>query len=103
MAKKILEKFPQLTADDVRSVSSGAGGEDVLLSQAAKRAFSFAIECKSHASFAVYKHYEQAKSHVRGSELPLLVIKQNRSEPLVCLSLDHFLEVYARTPSNKNK
>ncbi len=98
-----MEKFPHLTADDVRSVSSGAGGEDVLLSQAAKRAFPFAIECKSHASFAVYKHYEQAQSHVRGPELPMLVIKQNRSEPLVCLSLDHFLEVYAGTQSNKNK
>lgn len=92
-----------MTSDDVRSVSSGTTGEDVLLSQAAKNTFPFAIECKSHKSFAVYKHYEQARSHVTGLELPMLVIKQNRSEPLVCLSLDHFMEVYAGTPNNQNK
>lgn len=102
--KEILKVFPSLSPDDVRSTSSGATGEDVLLSQAAKDLFPFAIECKNHQSFAIYKHYEQARTHVRGSEFPMLVIKQNRSEPLVCISLEHFMDIISgNKKSNKNK
>lgn len=102
MAQKILEKFPELTPDDVRSTSSGSGGRDVLLSQAAKRLVPFAIECKSRKSFAVYEHFQQAKSHIEGDEFPMLVIKQDRSEPLVLLQLKDFMEIYGDKKSNKN-
>lgn len=102
--QKILEKFPKLTADDVRSTSSGSTGEDVLLSQAAKDSFPFAVECKNHQAFSVYKHYEQARSHVRGHEMPLLIIKQNRAKPLVCISLDDFMDIISgNQKSNKNQ
>ena len=63
------------------------------LSEAAKNTVPLAIECKRYATFSVYKHYEQARSYVEGNELPLLVIQANRSEPLVCLSLENFMKV----------
>jgi hypothetical protein len=91
--EKILERFPELTSNDVSSRSMGAGGRDILLSEAALRRVPFAIECKSYASFAVYKHYDQARANAGGPDIPLLIIKQNRSQPLVCLSLDHFMEL----------
>ena len=84
-----------LTPDDVRSTSMGAGGEDLLLSPFARLRFPHSIECKNLAKIAVYKYYEQAKDNA-GSHSPLVVIKQDRSEPLVILSLDDYLKLYER-------
>lgn len=88
----ILAAFPQLKPDDVTSRSMGAGGEDVLLSPAAREVFPFSVECKSNARFAVYKHYTQAQENAKENK-PLVVIKQNRSKPLVLLSLEDFMEL----------
>jgi hypothetical protein len=79
----------------------GAGGRDVLLSEAGLRCFNFAIECKSRASIAIYGDYEQACSHRDAGEIPLLVIKQNHSEPLAVVSLDHFMELTGRQLESK--
>jgi len=55
--------------------------------------FNYAVECKNKASIAIYNDYEQATTHVNDGEIPLLVIKQNRSEPLIVMSLDNFFEL----------
>lgn len=67
------------------------------LSEEAFRKFPFAIECKNLASIAIYKHYQQAEAHADDyGGFPLLVIKQNRSKPLVVLDLDHFLQLLTK-------
>lgn len=96
VVQKIREYFPRLTDKDVRSTSMGAGGVDVQLSSAAFRKFPFAIECKNLAKIAIYKLYEQAVAHSKDhGGIPLLVVKQNRAEPLVVLSLDDFMKLVA--------
>lgn len=92
VVSKILEKYPELHPDDVTSRSMGAGGEDILLSPAARQVFPFSVECKSHATFAVYKHYDQAKTN-SGKATPILVIMANRRKPLVVLELDDFMDL----------
>lgn len=87
---KILEKFPQLTDLDCRSTSMGAGGADVQLSTAAKQLFNYEIECKSLAKVAVYKFYEQAKTH--GNSEAIVFVKQNGSKPLVIVDADYFFK-----------
>jgi hypothetical protein len=104
VAAKLLELYPSLTSNDIRATPSGVTGPDLLLSQAAKVLVPAAIECKNHKSFAIYKHYDQARSHVKGSEFPMLVIRQNRSEPLVCVSLNDFIRILSGSQkSNKNQ
>lgn len=88
---RLLEAFPELESDDVKSTSMGAQGEDVQLSPAARKLLPLQFECKARASFAVYDMYEQAKTH--GNQVPALVIKANRKEPLVVLSLDDFITI----------
>jgi hypothetical protein len=88
---KILEYFPSLEPDDVKSTSMGAGGEDVLLSPAARKLFPYTIECKSRARIAVYEWYTQAKGHK--DHEPLVFIKANRLEPLVIMSAEHFIKL----------
>lgn len=90
---KILQKYPQLTSRDVRSTSMGAAGVDILLSERAYSNFPFDVECKSRARMAVYDLYNDAVDNNTHVGYPLLVIKQNNSEPLVVLSLDHFMEI----------
>lgn len=90
----ILKRFPTLEPDDVRSTSMGAGGEDVQLSPAARKVFPYQVECKNLASIAIYKHYEQASGH--NNHEPLLVVKQNRSNPLAVVDLEHFLDLVKR-------
>jgi len=87
---QILSRFPSLTIDDVRSTSMGAGGEDIQLSKAARDLFPYTVECKSNARIAVYKFYEQAQAHGKGE--PVVVIKQNRSKPLVIVDAEYFFK-----------
>lgn len=72
----------------------GATGTDVLLSDLAARHFPYSIECKNHARMAIYALYEQAVANLAEGTKPLLVVKQNRSDPLVVLSLADFMELY---------
>lgn len=90
---KILEAFPTLEPDDVKSTSMGASGEDVQLSPAARRLFPYSIECKARASISVYAWYQQAKTNAPKGMEPLLVIKQNYGKPLVVVDLDHYMEL----------
>lgn len=79
----ILDLFPELTTDDVRSTSMGAGGEDVLLSQAARQLIPLQIECKNKREVAVINWLKQAAEH--GDYTPIVVAKQNHSKPVVVI------------------
>lgn len=61
------------------------------LSTAAKRVFPFAVECKNLAKIAIYKYYEQATANAKDCE-PIVVVKQNRSKPLVILDAEWFIK-----------
>lgn len=91
----VLESFPSLEPDDVRSTSMGAGGEDVQLSPAARKLFPYSVECKNLAKIAVFNYYEQATGH--GDHEPLVVIKQNRSKALAVVDFDHFMDLVRRS------
>ena len=88
---KILYHNPELSKDDVRSTSMGAGGEDVQLSTAARIKFPYQTECKSKASYSVYKDYAQASEH--GDCEPLLMIKANNKKPLAVVDAEHFVSL----------
>lgn len=61
------------------------------LSPAARKVVPYQVECKNLARHAVYKHYDQAITH--GGYQPLLIIKQNRREPLAVVDAKHFFEL----------
>lgn len=90
---KILDAFPRLEPDDVKSTGMGASGEDIQLSPAARRLFPYSVEAKARASISVYAWYQQAKTNAPKGMEPLLVIKQNYGKPLVVVDLDHYMEL----------
>lgn len=88
----VLAKFPALTEDDVRSCPMGSNGEDIQLSTAAKAAFPYSVECKARAKIAiVYDALEQARS--QNDLTPIAVIKADRREALVVMTLDDFMRL----------
>jgi len=87
----ILEAFPQLEPDDVKSTSMGVTGEDVQLSPAARKLFPYQIECKNKATSQLHTYYNQAKTH--GKHEPIVIVKKNRAEVLVAITLEHFLNL----------
>lgn len=87
---KILELFPKLEPDDVRSTSMGAGGEDVQLSPAARKLFPYSVECKALKSISVYKFMEQAQANCPDTAEPIAIVKADRQRPLAVIDAEHF-------------
>lgn len=90
---KIYKAFPQLEEGDVRSTSMGAGGEDLLLSPAARKVFPYSVECKAFKSFAIYKVLEQASSNCPKGAEPIAIIKGDRQRPLAVIDAEHFIKL----------
>lgn len=92
----ILHYSPSLEPDDVKSTSMGAGGEDVQLSPAARKQYPISIECKSRASFAFYKDYDQAVTNCPDNCEPVLIAKANHRSPVVIIDADWFFKNFPK-------
>jgi hypothetical protein len=79
----------------------GAGGEDVQLSPLARSLVGYTIECKNRKAIAVFKDYEQAKTH--GLVEPLVILKQNNSNPLALVDAEHFLDMLQKLNDLKHQ
>ena len=97
VAATMLRLAPSLHPDDVQSRSMGAGGEDIMLSKAARQVYPISIECKAKAKFAGYSLMDQAKANCpKGSE-PVVVVQADRRSPLVLVDYEHYLDLLALT------
>ena len=88
----ILEKFDILEPDDVRSITMGDSGEDILLSPAARRVFPFSVECKNQEKLNIWGALEQAEEN-SGNHTPLVIFKRNRTKTYAVLEFDKLLEL----------
>ena len=88
----ILEKFTQLEPDDVRSITMGDSGEDILLSPAARRLFPFSVECKNQEKLNIWSSLEQAEGN-SGNHPPLVIFKRNRTKTYAVLEFDELLKL----------
>ncbi len=90
----ILNSHPSLEPDDVVSRSMGAGGEDIMLSPAARKLVPLSFECKSRANWAFYKDLDQAYINCPKGAQPVLVAKANHRNPVVIIDAEYFFEHY---------
>jgi hypothetical protein len=86
----LIEKL-EIDPEDIESRSMGAGGEDLIMSKAARSKFPFSIECKNQEKLNIWSAWEQANNN-RGIYEPLVVIKRNGTTPLVVLDANVFLD-----------
>lgn len=93
---KILAQFPFLDQEDVKSTVMGENGLDLQLTKIARNTVPIGVECKNHAKFVIYNHYEQAviNSHKTSNLLePVLIIKGNHKKPLAVVDAEYFIKL----------
>ena len=95
---EILKRFPTMRAEDVRSTSMGAGGEDVQLSPFARDLLPIQVECKSHKDFAVYRILDQAAEH--GNYQPVVFLKANNRSPIAVVDAELWLDMAGKYYGN---
>ena len=91
--RDILIEELEIHPEDIESRSMGAGGEDLIMSRAARQAFPYSIECKNQERVNVWSAYTQAEEN-SGPYEPLVIIKKNRAKPLCVIDLDAFVKLH---------
>jgi hypothetical protein len=79
--------------EDIESRSMGSQGEDLIMARAAREKFPLSIECKNQEAVNVWKSYEQASEN-SGEYEPVLVIKRNKSKPLIVIDAEYFVSMF---------
>jgi hypothetical protein len=95
----LLGRFPSLKSDDIKVTSSGATGEDLQLSPAARAVLPVSIECKARHGIAVYEWLDQAVENA-GDYFPMVVAKGDRREPIVIMYLEDFFNLKETNETN---
>ena len=88
----ILDCFPSLEPDDVRSTPMGVSGPDVQLSPAAKKLYNVCIEAKNQERPGLRKAWEQADANSNGSN-PLVFTTWNRGPELVTMKASYYFNL----------
>lgn len=95
----ILQTFPELHADDVRSNPMGSDGEDILLSRKARELLGWVqIEVKRKKKIAACRFLEQAKAH--GPYNPIAFFREDRGPWYVAMSEDHYTKLITKALKN---
>lgn len=92
----LLKYAPSLEPDDIKSTTMGEQGEDVQLSPAARKLYPISIECKSRASYAFYKDYDQAVNNCPKGCEPILVAKANHRRPVVIIDAEYYFRNFPK-------
>ena len=79
--------------EDIESRSMGAGGEDLIMSRSARDKFPYSIECKNQEKINIWESYKQAEENSKSYE-PVVVMKRNRTKPLVVVDAEHFIKLF---------
>jgi len=90
--EKLIEML-EVHPEDVESRSMGAGGEDLIMSRAARQKFPHSIECKNVEKLNIWDAYEQARAN-SGDYEPLVVIKKNGKKPLAVVDAEYFISLF---------
>ena len=100
-ARQAIIQLVGVKPEDVESRSMGAGGEDIILSAAARKKVPYSIECKNQESLNVWKAFKQAVTNC-GDHTPMLVIKKNGEKPLAVVPAKHFFKLLRRSKLAKH-
>lgn len=91
--EELLSWAPDLSERDIQVTPSGLNGPDLYLSPRAEEIYPLTFECKNQESINIWASIKQSESHQRDQLIPVLVFARNRTEPMVCLKLEHFLKL----------
>ena len=93
----LLQRFPTLTEDDIRSTSMGAHGEDVQMSSEARRLIPFSFEAKNQEKLNLWDALGQAETNTPDGIVGAVVFKKNGKAPHITLKWTSFLDIISPT------
>jgi len=101
LTREVIEKlhafatalYYNLDQEDIAPTPAGYKGDDIKLSSAAKKVFPISFECKNHETVRIWKWWSQAVSNAPAGQLPVVVFGRNRSQTMITLSFDSFLQL----------
>ena len=83
----------KLGLSDIESRPMGSQGEDIIMGNESRRSFPYSIECKNQEAVNIWKAYDQAINNC-GDYEPIVVLKRNKSKPLVLVDAEHFVSIH---------
>lgn len=99
----LLEAFPNLHPDDIKSTVMGDTGADIQLSPRARELIPLSIEVKRRKSAlkTVYDWMDQASHH--GKNPPVVFYRSDRKPWLVVCELPHYMKLLKGVPLDDKK
>lgn len=95
IVSELYAAFPALGEGDLVSTSSGANGEDVRMSQLARRIIPYSFEAKNQERLNVWAALDQAHSNC-DARIPVVVIKRNNARPFAILPFGEFVRLISK-------
>tara|TARA_R100000458_G_scaffold12101_3_gene9918 strand:- start:2765 stop:3121 length:357 start_codon:yes stop_codon:yes gene_type:complete len=89
-------KIPKLKEDDIKSQTMGMTGEDIVLSPQGQKIIPYSFECKNVEKLSFWAAVEQAEANTKEGMHAAVVVKKNRKNPYVAISLNHFIELISK-------
>ena len=87
-------KYPNLSANDIKPAIMGESGIDIKLSDYARKSLPYGIECKNQESLSIWSALEQCEENAELEHLtPLLIFKRNHSHTYVTLKIEDFINL----------
>lgn len=79
--------------EDIKPAIMGESGVDIKLTPTMKQYLEFDIESKNQENWSIPSWWKQTLANTEEGRKPLLVVKKNRSEPLVVMRFNDWLEL----------
>ena len=93
----LLSVFTSLDDNDVSCAIMGETGEDIKLSNPAKKLIPYSFECKNKETFkGIYDIMSQAQENAKVTDVPVAVIKMNKFQPLAIVDATRFLKLIGK-------
>jgi len=90
---RLLQNFPYLHPDDIKSTVMGDTGADIQLSPQARKLIPLSIEVKRRKEGlkTAYTYVEQAVKHNTGE--PVVFFRSDRRPWLVIIGMEHYMDL----------
>lgn len=95
-AKAVRARFG-LEDRDAVSAPASVPGEDIILSEKAKKVFPFSVECKNQEKVNIWEALAQAERNAKDGRTPIVVFSRNNAPTYVALDFDVFLALVAQS------
>ena len=92
---RLLDSFPILEPDEVKTAIMGESGEDIKLSPAAKREIPYSFECKNQERLSIWESLKQAETNCN-YRTPVLIFKRNHSKTYAVIDIDKFMKLIGK-------